>query len=65
MKKIRENRGLTQEKLAFRAGLNRAYVGYIERCERNPSIETIYKIAQALNTPLYKFFKFEEGGDNQ
>ena len=46
--KIRAKRGLTQEKLAFEAGLNRAYIGYIERGERNPSTDTLVKIARAL-----------------
>ena len=45
---IRENKGITQEKLAFEAGLNRAYIGYIERGERNPSTDTLVKIAKAL-----------------
>jgi transcriptional regulator with XRE-family HTH domain len=48
VKAIREEKGITQEKLAFEAGLNRAYIGYIERGERNPSTETLVKIAKAL-----------------
>lgn len=48
VRKIREGRGITQEQLAFEAGLNRAYIGYIERGERNPSTETLVKIAKAL-----------------
>jgi len=46
--KIRKEKGITQEALAYQAGLNRAYIGYIERGERKPSIETIEKIAKAL-----------------
>lgn len=48
VRKLREKKGITQEDLALEAGLNRAYIGYIERGERNPSTETIYKIAKAL-----------------
>lgn len=48
VEKIRVKKGLTQEKLAFEAGLNRAYIGYIERGERNPSTDTLVKIARAL-----------------
>ncbi len=48
IQKIRLEKGLTQEKLALEAGLNRAYVGYIERGERNPSLETIQKISRVL-----------------
>lgn len=46
---IREKKGVTQEKLALDAGVNRAYVGYIERGERNPSTEVLVKLAKALN----------------
>ena len=49
---IREKKGITQENLALEAGLNRAYIGYIERGERNPSTETLAKIAKALRTSL-------------
>ncbi len=50
----REERGLTQEELAYKAGLNRAYIGYIERGERNPSTETISKISKALRISMQK-----------
>jgi len=55
---VRSSRGLTQEKLALDAGLNRAYIGYIERGERNPSVETINKIAKVLKVKLSELFKF-------
>ena len=48
IRKIREEREITQEQLALNAGLNRAYIGYIERGERNPSTDTLVKIAKAL-----------------
>lgn len=46
--RIRKEKGITQEALAYQAGLNRAYIGYIERGERKPTIETLEKIAKAL-----------------
>ncbi len=49
---IREKKNITQEDLALSAGLNRAYIGYIERGERNPSTETLAKIAKALRVSL-------------
>lgn len=52
VKKIREKKGITQEKLAFEANLNRAYIGYIERGERNPSTDTLAKLAKALKVSL-------------
>ena len=59
LSQVRTQKGFTQEKLAHEAGLNRAYVGYIERGERNPSIATIAKLAQALKVEVAEFFKFK------
>lgn len=44
----RKQKGLSQEELAERAELHRNYVGLIERGERNASIKSMFKIAQAL-----------------
>ncbi len=48
VKKLRENKGWTQEELAKRCGLHRTYIGSIERNERNVSLINIEKIAKAL-----------------
>jgi transcriptional regulator with XRE-family HTH domain len=48
IKTERRRRNISQEKLATRAGLNRAYFSDVERGTRNPSIKTIGKIAEAL-----------------
>lgn len=50
---------MSQEELGLEAGLNRAYVGYIERGERRPSIETLSSIAKVLGVELYKLFIFD------
>jgi len=50
--RIRKEKGITQEALAYQAGLNRAYIGYIERGERKPTVETLDKIAKALKIPV-------------
>jgi DNA-binding XRE family transcriptional regulator len=49
---IREQRGLTQEKLAELAGLHRAYIGQIERGEKNIGLRNLEKIAKALNVDI-------------
>ena len=48
VRKIRKERGLSQEKLSFEAKLDRTYISGIERGERNPSLKNIGKIAKAL-----------------
>lgn len=50
---------LSQEDLALAAGLNRAYVGYIERGERRPSVETLASLAKVLDVELYELFIFD------
>jgi DNA-binding XRE family transcriptional regulator len=49
---IRERRGLTQEKLAELAGLHRAYIGQIERGEKNIGLRNLEKIAKALDMQI-------------
>lgn len=44
----REELGLTQEALAYRAGINRTYIGSLESGQRNPSLDTIARLARAL-----------------
>ena len=45
---LRKHKGLSQEELAFQAGINRNYVGQIEREEKSPTVDMIEKIADAL-----------------
>jgi transcriptional regulator with XRE-family HTH domain len=48
IREIRTQRGISQEALADKCGLDRTYVSGIERGERNPSLTNILKIAGAL-----------------
>ena len=51
LRRIRAKKEISQEELASLAGLHRTYVGSIERCERNVSIDNIAKLAAALGVP--------------
>jgi transcriptional regulator with XRE-family HTH domain len=57
IKTLRKELGLTQEDLAFEVGVNRSYMGFIERGERNPSLAMLKKIAKALQLSLSVLFQ--------
>lgn len=49
VRKRRQERGLTQEQLAFAAEIDLTYVGGIERGRRNPSVLVLARLADALD----------------
>jgi transcriptional regulator with XRE-family HTH domain len=52
VRRLRQQKGLTQEELAFEAKIDLTYVGGIERGKRNPSLLVIARIADALSVSL-------------
>ena len=50
VRRLREERGLSQEELGHRTGLHRNHVGQIERAELTPTLKSVEVIAQALGT---------------
>ena len=48
MRRLRAERGLSQERLAFESGLNRTYLSAVERSEQNISLDNIARIAAGL-----------------
>ena len=56
VKKFRIDKGLSQEKLALNADLDRTYIPSIEKGKRNVSIVVIEKIAIALDVDIKEFF---------
>ena len=57
VRKIRLERGISQEELADRCGLHRTYISDIDLGKRNLSLENIERIAISLNKTLPEFFK--------
>lgn len=49
LRRLRRKGGLSQEELADRAGLNRNYIGMIEREENSPTVDALEEISKALN----------------
>jgi len=57
IRKCREKKNWTQEQLAFEANLHRAYIGHIERGEKNIGIKNLEKIAKTLGTTCATLLK--------
>lgn len=54
---LRNERNLSQDKLAERAGLHNTYIGQVERGEKNVTIESLEKIVNALGISFEELFK--------
>ncbi len=52
IKELRKKLDMTQEDLAFKVGVDRSYMGFVERGEKNPTLSTMMKIARALKVSL-------------
>lgn len=62
VRQLREARGWSQEHLAVVVGLDRSYVGSVERGERNVSLENIEKFAHALGVKLAELMDLADDG---
>jgi transcriptional regulator with XRE-family HTH domain len=54
--RIREHRGLTQEQLGWAAGIHQTAIARIEKGERKPTLDTIFKLAAGLEIPPAELF---------
>jgi transcriptional regulator with XRE-family HTH domain len=57
VRKIRQRRGISQEKLAELAGIHRTYIGDVERGTRNLALVNMTRIAKALGLPLSELIR--------
>ena len=60
LRKLRKERGLSQEKLAFEAEIERNYISLLELGRNSVSIKMIFKFARALNIPVGEFMGMVE-----
>jgi transcriptional regulator with XRE-family HTH domain len=57
VRKLRLERGITQQQLADACGLDLSYIGQIERGQRNPTLGVIHGIAKVLDTKISELLK--------
>jgi transcriptional regulator with XRE-family HTH domain len=56
LRRVRVQRGLSQERLAFDSGADRSYVGGLERGEENPTVDLLDRLAETLGVSIAEFF---------
>ena len=60
IRRMRHERGLSQEELADICGLHRTYVGSVERGERNVTLSSLELLAKALGVPVIDLLTSED-----
>ena len=65
LRRLRVAQGLSQERLALAAGIDRAYVGRVERGSENVTVDTLAAMARALAVPVADLFVAPEPGAAQ
>jgi transcriptional regulator with XRE-family HTH domain len=56
VRRIRVAKGISQERLAFDSGIDRSYLGGIEREAENPTVDLLGRLAATLDVPLGELF---------
>jgi transcriptional regulator with XRE-family HTH domain len=62
VKRIRQEKGLTQEQLAELSGFSQQYLSGLEQGRRNPTIVSLYELATALGVSHMELVRSVEGG---
>lgn len=60
--RVRRDKGLTQEQVAERSGFSQQYISGLEQGRRNPTIVTVYELAQALGVGYLELLTQEREG---
>lgn len=61
VKRIRQEKGLTQEQLAEVSGFSQQYISGLEQGRRNPTVVSIYELATALGVSHMELVRPDEG----
>jgi transcriptional regulator with XRE-family HTH domain len=62
VKRIRQEKGLTQEQLAEVSGFSQQYISGLEQGRRNPTVVTVYELAMALGVSYFELLRSGEDG---
>lgn len=62
LRRLRLERGISQERLAYDAEVDRAYISELERKRGNATLDMLDKLADVLSSPLGEFFRRPEPG---
>lgn len=57
LRRLRTDRGLTQEDLSERSNVHQTYLSGLESAKRNPTVEVLERIAAALRVDVGELFK--------
>ncbi|MCY9594144.1 XRE family transcriptional regulator [Paenibacillus chitinolyticus] len=63
IKQIRNDKGITQEELAERMNTSSPYIGNVERGQKNITLSSLFRFADALNVRVMDLFAFEAFSD--
>lgn len=59
--RLRKARGLTQEEVEARSGVSQQYLSSLERGRRNPTVITLYELAQVLDVTVADLVRKDDG----
>ena len=57
LRRLRKEKGWSQEDLAFESGLHRTYISALERAKRNPTIEILDRLANSLKVSAHELIR--------
>jgi transcriptional regulator with XRE-family HTH domain len=57
LQEVRKERGLSQEQLGFESGYHRTYISFLERGKKNPTLATVFDLAETLKLPAWELVR--------